>query len=94
MEESIAVRARIAGKVQGVWYRQWTTEAAAELGLTGWVRNRSDGTVEACFSGPPKQVQLMLQRCEEGPPKAEVTEVTHEPCPTPSLQVFQRLPTH
>ena len=45
------VRVRIAGRVQGVGYRYWTERVAGELGLTGWVRNRRDGTVEAVFSG-------------------------------------------
>ena len=48
----IAVRARISGRVQGVWFRAWTVEQAEMLGLDGWVRNRSDGSVEALFAGP------------------------------------------
>ena len=42
---------RIRGKVQGVWYRSWTVEQAAQRGLRGWVRNRQDGSVEAMFAG-------------------------------------------
>lgn len=67
------VRAVIKGRVQGVFYRDWTVENARELGLKGWVRNRRDGSVEALFSGTPEKVQEMEQRCRRGPPSAIVT---------------------
>ncbi|KAK4343041.1 hypothetical protein RND71_038857 [Anisodus tanguticus] len=67
------VRAVINGRVQGVFYRDWTVENAKELGLKGWVRNRRDGSVEALFSGTPEKVQEMEQRCRRGPPSAIVT---------------------
>ncbi|MBT6510918.1 MAG: acylphosphatase, partial [Rhodospirillaceae bacterium] len=51
MQHERKVRVCITGRVQGVWYRAWTTEEASELGLDGWVRNRRDGTVEAVFAG-------------------------------------------
>jgi acylphosphatase len=69
------VRVRIEGGVQGVGYRLWTERVAAELGLTGWVRNRRDGSVEACFCGPADDVAQMLERCELGPASARVTAV-------------------
>jgi acylphosphatase len=69
------VRVRIAGRVQGVGYRYWTERVAGELGLSGWVRNRRDGTVEALFSGPPDEVVQMIERCRDGPPSAQVTSV-------------------
>ena len=47
-----ALRVVIEGRVQGVWFRAWTVEAASGRGLDGWVRNRRDGTVEALFAGP------------------------------------------
>ena len=72
----ISVRVRIEGRVQGVGYRYWTEGVAADLGLTGWVRNRRDGSVEALFAGPADDVRQMLDRCREGPPASRVTAVT------------------
>jgi len=70
------VRVRIEGRAQGVGYRYWTEEEAGELGLTGWVRNRHDGSVEALFSGAAENVAEMLERCRDGPRSAMVTCVT------------------
>lgn len=70
------VHVRIEGRVQGVYYRAWTQETARGLGLSGWVRNRRGGAVEAVFSGDPAAVDLMLRRCGEGPRDASVTSVT------------------
>ncbi|XP_073158192.1 uncharacterized protein [Henckelia pumila] len=67
------VRVMIKGRVQGVFYRNWTINNANELGLKGWVRNRRDGSVEALFSGNPEKVEEMEQRCRSGPPDAMVT---------------------
>jgi len=70
------VTVKIEGRVQGVYYRAWTDQTARALGLDGWVRNASDGSVEAVFSGPNEQVEEMLRRCADGPPHAKVTAVT------------------
>jgi acylphosphatase len=69
------VRVRIEGGVQGVGYRYWTERVAAELRLTGWVRNRRDGSVEALFAGTADDVAQMLERCKDGPRAARVTAV-------------------
>jgi len=69
------VRVLIEGRVQGVGFRAWTEQAAAELGLAGWVRNRRGGAVEALFSGPAEDVARMLERCRDGPRAAAVTAV-------------------
>jgi acylphosphatase len=69
------VQVRIEGRVQGVAYRAWTAEAARSFGLSGWVRNRRDGSVEALFSGTAGEVEAMLAACAEGPPAAVVREV-------------------
>jgi acylphosphatase len=70
------VTVKIEGRVQGVYYRAWTYDTAQSLGLDGTVRNMSDGSVEAVFSGPADIVADMLRRCEDGPPDAHVTKVT------------------
>lgn len=67
-----AVRVRIAGRVQGVWFRKWTEREAVALGLYGWVRNREDGSVEALFCGAKLQVEQMLELCRHGPENAVV----------------------
>ena len=87
------VQVRIAGRVQGVGYRYWTERVAGELGLSGWVRNRRDGTVEAVFSGAPDDVAEMIERCRAGPPSAQVTSVdVAEDAAEPSPG-FEVLPT-
>jgi acylphosphatase len=70
------VTVKIQGRVQGVYFRAWTYETAQSLGLDGWVRNADDGSVEAVFSGPPAQIEEMLERCKDGPRDAKVTTVT------------------
>ncbi|MCG5243006.1 acylphosphatase [Azospirillum doebereinerae] len=85
-----AVRAWISGKVQGVWYRGWTVETAGALGLSGWVRNRSDGSVEALFAGPPDAVDRMLEACRRGPSAAVVRAVTAEPASDPGEGGFEQ----
>lgn len=69
------VRVRISGRVQGVWFRGWTAQTADALGLSGWVRNRRDGMVEAVFSGEEAMVDQMIAACHIGPAHADVEEV-------------------
>ncbi|MDQ8700254.1 acylphosphatase [Hyphomicrobium sp. LHD-15] len=66
---------RIEGRVQGVGYRAWTRRTALSLGLTGWVRNRRDGSVEAVFQGPAEAVDTMIARCRRGPEMSDVSQV-------------------
>jgi acylphosphatase len=70
-----STRLRITGRVQGVGYRAWAIETAARLGLRGWVRNRSDGSVEALVIGAEDAVAAMIEACRDGPFAARVTEV-------------------
>ncbi|XP_061337137.1 uncharacterized protein LOC133284165 [Gastrolobium bilobum] len=86
-------RVVIKGRVQGVWYRNWTIENATSLGLKGWVRNRKDGSVEALFSGSTDAVQEMEQRCRRGPPDAVVTGIEVFPGDDDPGTGFQRKPT-
>jgi acylphosphatase len=79
MSEGKTVRVVIRGRVQGVWFRGWTEREANARRLDGWVRNRSDGTVEAVFSGPAAEVEAMVDACRRGPPSAQVTDLAAEP---------------
>ncbi len=69
------VRVRIEGRVQGVSFRDWMQDEARSLGLTGWVRNRRDNSVEAVLSGDPALVDDMLARCRQGPPAGRVNDL-------------------
>jgi len=88
-----AVRATVHGRVQGVGFREWTVSEAAARGLEGWVRNRSDGTVEAVFAGPAPDVDAMVAACRVGPPAARVGRIDLDPTPDPSPGPFRRLAT-
>ncbi|KAM7531679.1 hypothetical protein LguiB_035089 [Lonicera macranthoides] len=87
------VRVVIKGRVQGVFYRNWTVENATELGLKGWVRNRRDGSVEALFSGSSSKVEEMEQRCRRGPRDAMVTGIEVLPCTDDPGSGFERRST-
>ncbi|KAB2087246.1 hypothetical protein ES319_A04G089900v1 [Gossypium barbadense] len=91
--ETKTVRVVIKGRVQGVFYRNWTIENATQLGLKGWVRNRRDGSVEALFSGTPDSVEEMEQRCRRGPPAAMVTGLQVFPSDDDPGTGFQRKQT-
>jgi acylphosphatase len=66
---------RIHGKVQGVFFREGSRAEAVRLGLTGWVRNRGDGTVEAIVEGAPDALENFIRWCHRGPPSAHVSLV-------------------
>ena len=76
MDASKTVTVVISGRVQGVSYRAWTRDTARGLGLSGSVRNRNDGGVEAVFGGPAEAVDRMVALCRAGPPGARVADVT------------------
>lgn len=88
-----AVLVRIEGRVQGVWYRGWTVQQAMRRGLNGWVRNRSDSSVEALFAGPADAVEAMVIACHQGPASARVTAVTARPADPPDRPGFHALAT-
>jgi acylphosphatase len=69
------VRVRVRGRVQGVFFRAETRQRAASLGVSGWVRNGDDGTVEALFEGERERVDSMVEWCRRGPAGARVDEV-------------------
>ena len=70
----------ISGRVQGVFFRAETREAARRNGVSGWVRNTRDGRVEAVFEGSTEDVQKMIDWCWSGSPAARVenVEVDHQ----------------
>jgi len=70
------VRAVVTGRVQGVAFRASTVDEARRHGLTGWVQNRNDGSVELEAQGDPAGVAALLAWCAHGPPAARVTAVS------------------
>ena len=66
---------RVEGVVQGVYFRDYAQKEARSLDLSGWVRNRPDGTVEVVLEGEAEKVERMLAWLHSGSPQAEVTEV-------------------
>ena len=83
----------ISGRVQGVWFRGWTMQQASSLGLTGWVRNRRDGTVEAIFQGDAADIDAMLNACWQGPPAASVDDIRVADGVLSNFHNFRHLPT-
>ncbi len=78
-ESEIYTMCRIEGRVQKVGYRAWTQASALKIGVRGWVRNESDGSVSACFAGPAQSVHELIALCRKGPPAAAVTAVIEQP---------------
>jgi acylphosphatase len=72
------LRLRISGRVQGVCYRWYTRDTAADLGLCGWVRNLPDGAVELVAEGPREKLEQLLGWCRRGPDLARVTDIQAE----------------
>ncbi len=76
MADAIARKVRIFGRVQGVFFRQWAVNQARALGISGWVRNCPDGTVEAHVTGDEEAVARMIATMHQGPSQARVEDVT------------------
>lgn len=89
----VARRLRIYGRVQGVYFRGWTVEAAQRLGVDGWVRNRHDGTVEVLAVGPVHAVEALISACHDGPSHAAVTRVDVEQATGITPSGFSQKPT-
>ena len=70
-----------SGRVQGVWYRANTQKQAVALGLTGWACNLPDGRVEVMACGSRDQLVALYEWLQQGPPKAQVADVTYEELP-------------
>ena len=69
------IRAVVQGRVQGVFFRAHTQEEAQRLGLTGWVRNRPDGSVETVAEGEGERVEQLISWLHQGPPAARVSGI-------------------
>lgn len=87
------LQASITGRVQGVGYRAWAAREAQSLGLAGWVRNRSDRSVEAVFKGDEEAVVRMLDACWRGPRGAKVENVVATVIPDEGWSEFSVRPT-
>ncbi|MGC9504265.1 acylphosphatase [Baaleninema sp.] len=87
------VRLLISGTVQGVGFRYSTRQQAEQLGLSGWVRNRSDGRVEAVFEGKVTAVEQAVAWCRQGPLSAEVTDLSISSEDPQGLARFEVRPT-
>ncbi|HZM33410.1 MAG TPA: acylphosphatase [Burkholderiales bacterium] len=79
MSVAVTRQIRVSGRVQGVGFRASLRHEARKAGVTGWVRNRADGTVEALLHGAPHAVAAVIAWTRRGPPGARVSSLTEEP---------------
>lgn len=93
MQPMKSIKLRITGRVQGVWYRAWTVEQASARGLDGWVRNRTDGSVEALLSGETAAVDDFIEACWRGPLAARVDGVEVNAASPPDRPGFHKRST-
>ncbi len=89
----MAKRLVISGRVQGVGYRASFYDMALNLGLSGWVRNRRDGTVEACVDGEAAALEAIITWAKRGPPAAQVSHVSIEDVAEMTVGTLNILPT-
>ena len=82
-------RVRITGRVQGVFFRAWTRDEARRLGLLGWVRNCSDGSVEVHLQGDRSQVRWMIDKLAYGPAGARVDSAEARDAEPENLSGFE-----
>jgi acylphosphatase len=92
-DKNATVHLRVTGRVQGVYFRAWAADKAKARQLSGWVRNRRDGSVEALFHGAADQVAAMVELCRKGPPQAEVARIEINPSLDSPPSGFSILPT-
>ena len=91
---ALQARLTVTGRVQGVGYRDWVMTTGRRLGLIGWVRNRSDGAVEALIVGEEGAVGQMIEACRRGPPLARVDDIDIDPVDLDIMpEGFTLLPT-
>ncbi|HET9399039.1 MAG TPA: acylphosphatase [Sphingomicrobium sp.] len=85
----IARQVRVSGLVQGVFFRAWTQGQARELGISGWIRNCADGSVEAHLNGDEDAVIRMIERMRCGPSAARVDELTVDDAVSENIGRFE-----
>jgi len=81
MNSLCQVKIRVAGKVQGVWFRAFTLEKATELGVTGWVQNETDGAVYLEANGKKSKLDLFIDKLKQGTERSVVDDVEVEWAP-------------
>ncbi|MBZ6377457.1 acylphosphatase [Pacificimonas flava] len=86
-------RLTVRGRVQGVGYRAWTVRAAKEAGVSGWVRNMEDGTVQALLCGTAHAVEALAERMRAGPPAAGVSGLDRAATDELCVAGFEQRPT-
>ena len=86
---TIARHVVITGRVQGVFFRAWAQGHARELGVSGWIRNAADGSVEAHVEGEENAVERMIGRMRGGPSNARVEDVAVEDAELQGLGRFE-----
>lgn len=90
MSDTTATHLILHGRVQGVFYRDWTVETASSLGVRGWVRNLHDGTVEAHLEGEESAVARMIEAMRNGPPRADVSRIDRSDAEPQNFETFAR----
>lgn len=93
---TLTLHVRISGRVQGVGYRAALQRTAQANGISGWVRNRRDGSVEAIVQGSPEDIERVLAWARRGPPAARVSELKADPAQGEFVRPysgFEPLPT-
>jgi acylphosphatase len=88
VDERVRRRIEVYGRVQGVSFREGTKRHAERRGVTGWVRNRPDGSVEAVLEGAPSDVLSLVESCRVGPPWARVDRIDVHDEPPEGLTGF------
>jgi len=88
-----AKRLVICGRVQGVGFRAWMVYKAQALGVSGWVRNRLDGSVEALVAGDIAAVEELLRLCRRGPRMAMVVSIEEDMADPPEHFGFRQVPS-
>jgi acylphosphatase len=85
----VRYRLQISGRVQGVFFRDTCRKVAERHGVSGWVRNLPDGTVEAVFEGSAEDVDDLVEWSRHGPPTAVVNDVRVQAEPPEGISGFQ-----